>query len=86
MGAINLEAQVGSLAPDEGTYTYIFLIWFRWADSLMFRGRHTLVMPSSSRSFFICKILSASYSSIMQSSKFDCIAGFCNHVSNGIMH
>jgi len=24
MGAINLEAQDGSLAPDEGTYTYIF--------------------------------------------------------------
>jgi hypothetical protein len=24
MGAINLEAQVGSLAPDEGTYIYIF--------------------------------------------------------------
>jgi hypothetical protein len=82
MGAINLEAQVGSLAPDEGTYIYIyiFLIWFRWADSLMFRGRHILVMPSSSRSFFICKILTASYSSIMQSSNLiiDCIAGFCN--------
>jgi hypothetical protein len=59
MGAINLEAQVGNLAPDEGTYIY-FLIWFRWADSLMFRGRHAVVMPSSG-SFFICKVLTASY-------------------------
>ena len=38
MGAINLEAQDASPAPDEGTNIYI--IWFRWVDSLMFRGRH----------------------------------------------
>ena len=79
MGAINLEAQVGSLAPDEGTYIYIFNL-VQMGRFLMFRGRHTLVMPSSSRSSFICKILTASYSSIMQSSNLiiDCIAGFCN--------